>query len=52
LSTLKGVVVEAEVRHIKSVLAYTQGHKGEAARILGITRKNLWEKMRDYGIEI
>ena len=23
----------------------------EAARILGITRKNLWEKMREYGID-
>lgn len=51
LSTLKQAVVEAEVHHIKDVLAYTGNHKGEAARILGITRKNLWEKMREYGIE-
>ena len=40
-----------QARHIRSVVAYTQGHRGEASRILGITRKNLWEKMREYGIE-
>jgi DNA-binding NtrC family response regulator len=51
LSSLKETVAEAEARHIKSVLAYAHGHRGETARILGITRKNLWEKMRDYGIE-
>ncbi len=51
LATLRDAVAEAEVRHIRNVLAHTQGHKGEAARLLGITRKNLWEKMRDYGIE-
>jgi DNA-binding NtrC family response regulator len=51
LSTLKEMVAEAEARHIRSVVAYTHGHRGEASRILGITRKNLWEKMREYGIE-
>jgi DNA-binding NtrC family response regulator len=51
LSTLRETVAEAEARHIRSVVGYTQGHRGEAARILGITRKNLWEKMREYGIE-
>ncbi|MBI2932340.1 MAG: sigma-54-dependent Fis family transcriptional regulator [Planctomycetes bacterium] len=50
LSTLEETRREAEVRHIRAVLAYTKGHKGEAARILGITRKNLWEKMREYGL--
>jgi len=51
LSTLREMVAEAETRHIRSVVAYTQGHRGEASRILGITRKNLWEKMREYGID-
>jgi len=51
LATLRETVAEAEARHIRSVVAYTQGHRGEAARILGITRKNLWEKMREYGID-
>ncbi len=51
LASLREAVAEAEARHIRSVLAYTRGHRGETSRILGITRKNLWEKMRDYGIE-
>lgn len=51
LGTLKETAAQAEVLHIKSVLGYTGGHKGEAARILGITRKNLWEKMKEYRIE-
>jgi len=51
LSTLKETVAEAEARHIRSVVAYTHGHRGEASRILGITRKNLWEKMKEYGIK-
>lgn len=51
LSTLREMVAEAEARHIRSVVAYTRGHRGEAARILGITRKSLWEKMGLYGIE-
>lgn len=48
---LKDVVVEAEKEHIKRVLKATSNHKAQAATILGISRKNLWEKMRDYGIE-
>ena len=52
LASLKETVVESEARHIRTVLGYTQGHRGETARILGITRKSLWEKMREYGIEV
>jgi DNA-binding NtrC family response regulator len=51
LASLREAVAEAEARHIRNVVAYTQGHRGEASRILGITRKNLWEKMREYGID-
>ena len=51
LSTLDAVAREAEAAHIRRVLEYTKGHKGEAAQILGISRKNLWEKMRLYGVE-
>jgi DNA-binding NtrC family response regulator len=51
LSSLKETVAEAEARHIRDILAYAHGHRGETARILGITRKSLWEKMRNYGIE-
>jgi DNA-binding NtrC family response regulator len=52
LGTLDAEVRRAESAHIRRVLDYTQGHKGEAAQILGISRKNLWEKMKQFGIEI
>ncbi|MBI3272334.1 MAG: sigma-54-dependent Fis family transcriptional regulator [Planctomycetes bacterium] len=48
---LREVVAESEKRHIQHVLEVTGGHKSEAARILGISRKNLWEKMREYTLE-
>ncbi len=51
LSTLRDAVSEVEARHIRSVMVHAKGHRGEMSRILGITRKNLWEKMKEYGIE-
>jgi transcriptional regulator with PAS, ATPase and Fis domain len=51
LGTLKDASMAAEIAHIKNVLAHTGGKKTDAAKILGITRKNLWEKMKDYKIE-
>lgn len=41
-------VVEAE--EIRRALAYTRGHQGKAAQLLGISRKSLWEKRRRYGV--
>jgi DNA-binding NtrC family response regulator len=35
---------------ILAALAYTRGHQGRAATLLGISRKSLWEKRRRYGI--
>lgn len=40
--------VEAE--QIRRALAYTRGHQGRAAEILGISRKALWEKRKRHGI--
>jgi transcriptional regulator with PAS, ATPase and Fis domain len=51
LGTLEAAVRQAEIAHIRRILEYTKGHKGEASTLLGISRKNLWEKMRQYGIE-
>lgn len=48
---LKDVVDEAERAHIINVLGLTGGSKTEAADILGISRKNLWEKMKKHDIE-
>jgi two-component system, NtrC family, response regulator AtoC len=52
LMTLKRFVEEAEKEHIENTLRTTNGHKAQAASVLGISRKNLWEKMRQYGIEV
>jgi DNA-binding NtrC family response regulator len=35
---------------ILRALSYTRGHQGQAAEILGISRKALWEKRRRLGI--
>ncbi|MDR2391092.1 MAG: sigma-54 dependent transcriptional regulator [Planctomycetota bacterium] len=44
--TLSGAVRKAERDHIEKVLAACGGNRSQAARILGISRKSLWEKMR------
>jgi len=38
-------LAEVEAEHITEVLAIAEGNKTEAARILGISRKNLYEKL-------
>jgi DNA-binding NtrC family response regulator len=43
-------LVEVEVEEIRRALAHTRGHQGEAAELLGISRKALWEKRRRHGI--
>jgi len=43
-------LLEVEKEHIRAALAYTRGHQGRAAALLGISRKALWEKRRRYGI--
>ncbi len=40
----------AEREHILSILRLTDGRRGQAAHILGISRKTLWKKLKDYGI--
>ncbi|GAB4151727.1 MAG: sigma-54 dependent transcriptional regulator [Planctomycetota bacterium] len=51
LKTLREVLVEAEREHLKLVLRSVGGHRTKAASVLGISRKVLWEKLKDYGIE-
>ncbi len=50
-ATLKEAVMREERRHIIDVLKQTSGHRAQTAMILGISRKSLWEKLRDYNIE-
>jgi DNA-binding NtrC family response regulator len=42
---------EVERRYIELVLRQARDNQGEAARILGISRKALWEKRRRYGLK-
>jgi DNA-binding NtrC family response regulator len=41
---------QVEADEIRRALAYTRGHQGEAARLLGISRKALWAKRKRYGV--
>lgn len=46
LQPLETVVKQAEIEYIQRVLEKTRGKKKEAADILGISRKTLWEKLK------
>ena len=41
---------EAERSHIRSALDASKGHRGNAARMLGISERNLYRKLREYGL--
>ncbi len=41
-----------EKEYIQSVLEHTQGKKGQAAEVLGISRKSLWEKIKNLEIDL
>jgi DNA-binding NtrC family response regulator len=41
---------EVEREAILATLAWTRGHQGRAAELLGISRKGLWEKRKRLGI--
>ncbi len=48
--TLKEAGAAAEKEAILAALRLTGGHRARAAKVLGISRKSLWEKMRLYGM--
>ena len=50
LRPLRTVVKEAEARHIARALEATGGHRTKTADLLGISRKVLWEKIKDHGL--
>ncbi len=50
LTAVPAPLAEVERRQILRALAHTRGHQGRAARLLGISRKTLWQKRRRYGI--
>jgi DNA-binding NtrC family response regulator len=48
---LAAVLKDAERSHLLTALAITDGRRARAADLLGISRKNLWEKLRAHGID-
>ncbi len=48
--TLREAVERAEIEAMQAALAATNGRKSEAAELLGVSRKTLWEKLKLYGI--
>ncbi len=48
--TLQEAVEQAEIEAIRSALSSTEGRRSEAAEKLGVSRKTLWEKIKNYGI--
>jgi DNA-binding NtrC family response regulator len=47
---LSTIVRQAEREHLLKTLALARGKRVRAAELLGISRKNLWEKLRSHGI--
>ncbi len=48
--SLETAVKKAELEAIRAALEATHGRRGEAAELLGVSRKTLWEKMRLLGL--
>ncbi|HEY0714357.1 MAG TPA: sigma-54 dependent transcriptional regulator [Polyangia bacterium] len=42
---------EYEREYLMRTLARTKGRRSEAAALLGISRKTLWEKLKSYGVD-
>ena len=49
---LKQVVEEAEIRAITQTLKNTNNNRSETARILGISRRSLYDKLATYNLKI
>lgn len=50
LATLQEVTTEAEKNHIAQILRLTDGNRSKASAILGVSRKTLWEKIKNIGL--
>ena len=46
---LKEVLRDVESDHIRRALSQCGGHRSQTADLLGISRKVLWEKLKEYG---
>jgi DNA-binding NtrC family response regulator len=50
VAPLSLVLKQAEREHLLKALAMSEGKRARAAELLGISRKNLWEKLRAHGL--
>jgi DNA-binding NtrC family response regulator len=50
LLTLQEITIEAEKNHIVQILKLTNGNRSKASAILGVSRKTLWEKIKNIGL--
>jgi DNA-binding NtrC family response regulator len=48
---LADAVKAFEKAHLRKVLAAAGGKRVRAAEMLGISRKSLWEKLRDHDVD-
>jgi len=48
---LQEAIKNAEREAIRNALARTDGRRAEAAELLRISRKTLWEKVKNYKLE-
>jgi DNA-binding NtrC family response regulator len=48
---LSGYIAQAERSYIRQTIEQCGGHLGKTAETLGISRKNLWEKMKKLDLE-
>jgi DNA-binding NtrC family response regulator len=49
--TRRPTLDQVERRYIAATLKHVRGNQTDAARLLGISRKSLWEKRKRYGLE-
>ncbi|HHD64338.1 MAG TPA: sigma-54-dependent Fis family transcriptional regulator, partial [Desulfobulbaceae bacterium] len=49
---LSSALAKTERQCVLAALGLTQGNRTKAAGLLGISRKNLWEKMKLHHIEL
>jgi DNA-binding NtrC family response regulator len=48
---LAAAMMGFEAEYLRRALDRCAGKCGEAAELLGISRKSLWEKLKAYGVE-
>jgi DNA-binding NtrC family response regulator len=49
---LQRATEQAEIQAIRAAFAASEGRRAEAAQLLGISRKTLWEKVKHYQITV